>query len=603
MTTPAAQPSIDYSSRDFNGILASIYARASRVVPDWTSREEGDFGVLLAELLAYMGDTLSYQIDNVASETFLPTARRRTSVVNIAALMGYRPTGRLAAQVTLQFTGPDVSTATVPAGTRVATTPVIDVPPLYFETLTAITFPAGGTTGAPQHLNVQAVEGQTVTNEYVAISTGESQQFYALYNQPVIDGSVILQVQDDPSRPVRTWVYVDNLVESGATDEVFSTDTTDSGVTLLLFGNNVTGKVPTRGAQIIATYRIGGGAVGNVAAQQVTELVNSIEGVTSVINTTPGVGGQDEEDIESIRAKAPYVFAAANRGINTADWTGLALRVPRVAKALAVAHVYNQPVIYVAPSDGSAASIELLSSVVSFIQPRSFAGAVVRAAAATYFLVDVVVTIVVAPQYSRESVRQIALQAISNLFAFNNPAGVANFGQLVQQAAIYSALIVIPGVEGITLNVLAVHGGSGVADLVVPPEQIPQLGTPTVAASGGLTPFTPTVEVSGTNPTAPTAAGAPTISLARCDPSSTHLEMTWSAGANTTLWYVEVAWLDSGGGTVQGPQTFGPFSTASSTIDIPKNTVAISLRARTAAYNGTTGPAYSATSSIANPCH
>lgn len=603
MTTPVSLPAIDYTSRDYAGASASMYARASQIVPDWTSREAGDFGVLLVDLLAYLCDTLSYQVDQAASETFLTTARRRESVVNIAALMGYRPTGRLAATLTLQFTATDTSTATVPAGTQVTTTPQLDTVPIYFETLSAITFPSGGITGAPQNITVQAQEGRTVAAEPVAISTGLAGQYYSLYQQPVIDGSVFIMVQDDPTLPQRTWVYVDNLVEAGPTDEVFSTDVTDAGVTLVLFGNGVTGKIPARGAQITATYRIGGGAIGNVAAQTVTEFVHTISTVTSVTNITAGVGGQDEEDIESVRAKAPYVFAANNRAINDSDWTGLALRVPKVAKALSVSHVYNQPVVYVAPSDGSVASVDLLASVVTFLQPRSFPGAIVRAAAATYFYVDVVVTVDVAPQYSRESVRQVAAQAITNLFAFNNPAGVADFGKTVQQAAIYAALIAIPGVDAVTLTVLAPRGGGGAADLVVPPEQIPQLGTPTVAATGGITPFSPSVEVVGSNPVAPTPTGAPTVSLTRCDVSSTHLELAWSPGANNTLWYLEVTWVDGSGNPLLGPQTFGSFGTASAIVDIPKNTTALSLRLRILAYNGTTGPAYSPTTSVTNPCH
>lgn len=605
MTTPASTPAIDYASRDYTGLTASLYARAGLVVPDWTSREAGDFGVLMVDLLGYVGDNLSYQIDRVASETFLATARRRESVVNIAALMGYRPTGRLAATLTLQFSAPDISTATVPAGTQVTTAPQADRLPVYFETVADVTFPAGGVTGAPQYELVEAQEGRTISGEDVAISTGATGQFYPLYQQPVIDQSPIISIQDNPNVSARNWTYVDNLVEAGPDDEVFSIDTTDAGVTLILFGNGVTGKIPARGATITATYRIGGGAAGNVSAQTVTQFVETIADVTSVTNITAGAGGEDEEDIESIRAKTPFVFAANNRGINTTDWTGLALRVPQVAKALAVAHVYNQPVIYVAPTDGSAASAALLSSVVNFVQPRSFAGSIIRAAAATYYYVDIVATIVVAQQYAQNSVQQAAMQAVVNLFAFNNPNGLAEFGQLVQQAAVYNALITVPGVMAVSLAVLAPHGGSGVADLVVPPAQIPQLGTPTIAATGGITPFTPTIEVVGSNPVAPTPAGAPVVTMARCDATTTHLEMNWSAGANSTLWYVEVTWKSGSGAVTQGPQLFGPYSTALAVMDVPKRTTAsgtTSISVRTAAYNGTTGPAYSPTTSVTNPC-
>lgn len=607
MTTPSGipLPAIDYSSRDFAGFEASVYARASQIVPDWQSRDAGDFGVVLIDILSYIGDTLSYQIDRVASETFLPTARRRESVVNIAALMGYRPTGRLAATLTLQFTAPDISTATVPAGTQVVTTPTSDTTPIYFETLTDITFPSGGISGADQLLTVEAVEGQTVSGEVVAISTGLAGQFYPLFNQPLIDGSTIVQVQDNPANAARTWSYVDNLIEAGPFDEVFSIDITDAGIALVLFGNGITGAIPTRGAQITANYRVGGGVDGNVGAGAVTEIVQTITNVTSVINTTNGVGGEDEEDIEAIRAKAPYVFSANNRAINEEDWTGLALRVPGVAKALAVAHVYNQPVIYIAPGDGTPASPTLLTNVVNFVQPLSLAGSIVRAAAATYRDIDIAATITVSPQYSAESVRQVVLQELSNLFAFNNPVGVANFGADVSQAAVYSAIINVPGVLGCALAVLADHGDDGVADIQAGPEEIPQLGTPSIVANGGITPFNPTVQIVGANPVQPTPAGAPVISTVtppRCDTSTTHLEMTWTGGANTTLWYLEVNWVDGGAAELHGPQLFGPFSTAAAVVDVPKWTDAVSIKVRTAAYNGTTGPEYSPTTSFANPC-
>jgi hypothetical protein len=289
--------------------------------------------------------------------------------------------------------------------------------------------------------------------------------------------------------------------------------------------------------------------------------------------------------------------------MNEEDWTGLALRVPQVAKAKAVARVYNQPVVYIAPGDGTSASTDLLASVVNFLQPRSIAGSIVRAATATFRPIDIVGTIDVYPQYSRESVRQVVLTEVGNLFAFNNPDGVADFGSLVAQAAVYAAIVNVPGVKSCVLSILADANGTGVADIQAGPEEIPQLGDLTIAATGGITPFTNTIEVIGGNPTAPSPDGAPAVSLARCDAATTHLEFSWSAGANTTLWYLELTWVDSSGAALQGPQNFGPSSTPSMVLDVPKRTDAVSLRLRIVAYNGTTGPVYSPATSIANPCH
>ena len=63
----------DYTSRDFANIKGDLLARASRVVPEWTTRDPGDFGVLLTDMWAQMGDVLHYYVDRAAGESFLAT--------------------------------------------------------------------------------------------------------------------------------------------------------------------------------------------------------------------------------------------------------------------------------------------------------------------------------------------------------------------------------------------------------------------------------------------------------------------------------------------------------------------------------------------------
>ena len=53
-------------------------------------RNAADLGVALVELLAYVGDYLSYHQDAVATEAYLGTARRRVSVRRHARLVDYR---------------------------------------------------------------------------------------------------------------------------------------------------------------------------------------------------------------------------------------------------------------------------------------------------------------------------------------------------------------------------------------------------------------------------------------------------------------------------------------------------------------------------------
>ena len=98
-------PLLDYTSRDFDAIRSMLVGIGQGLMPEWrTLGEAGDFGTLLLELYAYMGDVQNYYIDRVGSEAFLGTAQRRLSVLFMADMLGYRPIGQQAATVVLSFT-------------------------------------------------------------------------------------------------------------------------------------------------------------------------------------------------------------------------------------------------------------------------------------------------------------------------------------------------------------------------------------------------------------------------------------------------------------------------------------------------------------------
>ena len=64
--------------------------RLAVTLPAWTERHAPDIWITLVELLAYIGDDLSYYQDAVATEAYLKTARRRVSVRRHARLVDYR---------------------------------------------------------------------------------------------------------------------------------------------------------------------------------------------------------------------------------------------------------------------------------------------------------------------------------------------------------------------------------------------------------------------------------------------------------------------------------------------------------------------------------
>lgn len=82
-------PDINYLAKDYQSFRRLLLDRLTHLLPDWRERSAADIGVAMAELLAYAGDQLSYWQDAVATEAYLETARRRTSVRRHALLVDY----------------------------------------------------------------------------------------------------------------------------------------------------------------------------------------------------------------------------------------------------------------------------------------------------------------------------------------------------------------------------------------------------------------------------------------------------------------------------------------------------------------------------------
>jgi hypothetical protein len=83
------QPTIDYLAKDYASFRRLMLDRLSTLTPDWKERSPADMQVALVELLAYVGDHLSYFQDAVATEAYLGTARKRVSLRRHARLLDY----------------------------------------------------------------------------------------------------------------------------------------------------------------------------------------------------------------------------------------------------------------------------------------------------------------------------------------------------------------------------------------------------------------------------------------------------------------------------------------------------------------------------------
>ncbi len=83
------QPEISYLAKDYASFRQLILDRLALHIPGWQEQHIPDIGIALVELLAYVGDYLSYYQDAVATEAYLSTAHQRISVRRHARLVDY----------------------------------------------------------------------------------------------------------------------------------------------------------------------------------------------------------------------------------------------------------------------------------------------------------------------------------------------------------------------------------------------------------------------------------------------------------------------------------------------------------------------------------
>jgi hypothetical protein len=82
-------PEIDYLARDYATFRRLLLDRMAQLLPAWRDNSAVDGGIALVELLAYVGDHLSYRQDAIATEAYLGTARQRVSLRRHAQLVDY----------------------------------------------------------------------------------------------------------------------------------------------------------------------------------------------------------------------------------------------------------------------------------------------------------------------------------------------------------------------------------------------------------------------------------------------------------------------------------------------------------------------------------
>ena len=186
---------------------------------------------------------------------------------------------------------------------------------------------------------VPAVNLSTLKNEQLGVSTGTPSQIFRLSQRPVQKRSIELSIEV-AGQSAEMWTQVDDLLTAGPDDPKYVVNAARSEI---LFGNATHGRIPPAGCTITARrYRFGGGTNGNVAAGDIGGKPAFVNGIESVSNERPAIGGREEQTVAELKSQAPQELRSRGRAVTADDFNYLAGQAGGVAKATAIALMHPE---------------------------------------------------------------------------------------------------------------------------------------------------------------------------------------------------------------------------------------------------------------------
>lgn len=304
---------------------------------------EGSGINVLLDILAYNTYYNSFYLNMSQAENFLATAQKRNSVINLAKSLNYTPRSTTAASisgtVTLTVTGSPAS-ITIPQYTEFTGT-VEGTTYTFLSNEAATITPSSGVYSGSLTLK----EGKYLIRRYT-VNTNDLDQRFLIPNINVDTSTLNVRVLNSTSDSTsRTFTRSENIIEIGATSQVYFLEAVEDNQYEIKFGDDFFGIALENGNVVVLEYLITAG----VDANGILNLTyaDSIAGVTAATfvaaNSSPSAGGAVSESLTSIKFNAPKNFEAQNRAITSEDYKALLSRQSNIDSVVVWGGEDNDP--------------------------------------------------------------------------------------------------------------------------------------------------------------------------------------------------------------------------------------------------------------------
>jgi len=238
---------IRYIDRDFNQFRNALINYSKTYFPNtYNDFTDTSTGMLFMEMASYVGDVLSFYLDNQIQETFIQKARQQENLYQMAYLLGYEPKVTTAASVDIDFyqqvpaiqiSGewvPDYDYAMIIPENTSITSNVDSSQQFLIEDV--IDFSASGSLD-PTTVSVYQISGTDPTYYLLkktrkAISATIQTQTFTFtaaerFDTRTIKASNIIGVLDCVDSDNNTWYEVPNMAQENVFNSIRNTNTND----------------------------------------------------------------------------------------------------------------------------------------------------------------------------------------------------------------------------------------------------------------------------------------------------------------------------------------------------------------------------------------
>ena len=477
---------IDYTNKDYQAFREMMVDHLISKMPEYDT-SQSDAGIVIVEGVAKACDILSMYNDIVANDTILETTQDRGIAVIISRMLGHIPANATASKLKQLFvlSKAQDKDKVISRGTVLYTPKTSDEESVYFETIEDLIIPAGclgdekDENGEYLYL-VNVAQGKSVTEDVLGSSDGatQGQEFLCGYQNVIIDS---LEVYVNEGNGYVLWERVDSFIDSNSNSRHYTISVDEFDRCTVTFGNGIMGKIPLAfESGIIADYRVGGGEIGNIRANTLTELQSGISFIEYTTNPyEPYELGAEKESLEEIKELAPKAFRTRERAVAKGDFADL-IRLgfnKYIRFATDITKVGDLTVnTYCLMKKGYELTDELKADILEYMSPRKVVGSSIELHPHVERVVNVDATLKVFKDYDQAITLGIVESAVRSYFEL----GQFNFGDEFILTDLENEIIDgIDGARSFRIN-------APLEDVTPEDNEIIVLGNLNIEVSGGI---------------------------------------------------------------------------------------------------------------------